>query len=453
MEASMHPIPDFAGGGRSLLGLDPEGPLVLEVTEIWQDLVLETAHLPPRGPAVRIGTSRFPVPEDAIPQAEEHVLFRWDGTRYVARLHPSWSVLAEVEGTRHTLPDLFALGLATRSRDEICVPMTERLGLLVEADGVLFFARLVRRAAWLDTRGSEDDGWSFPLVLGLVGFVGLMFALILWTAPEPPVHTIREVPDDIIALLIQEPRPEIPVLERGGTGAPEEPEAGGTPAPRRTAEGGQTEAASLDEEVVSGAGLFGAWDDAGLEALEGSGLSAELVGSVDGMRDVRRVRIGGGIAEGGRCCGHRGPGSSGWGGPEGTGPIGTHGIGGDDVDFGGDIGLDRSEGDDLVVEKEIITLGCMEKSVVDEVVRSHLPRIRYCYQRMLQRDSTLAGKVTVRFTIARDGTVSSARTKFSNLDNPEVQACLNERFLQMQFPRPRGCETVIVSYPFLFSPN
>jgi hypothetical protein len=450
----MHPIPEFAGKSRSQLGLDPSGHLVLEVTEIWQDLVLETAHLPPRGPAVRIGTTRFPVPEDAIPHADQHVLFRWDGTRYVARLHPTWTASAEVDGVRLSLENLLTQGLATRICDEVRIPMREGLQLLVCADAVLFFAHLVRRAAWLDTRGSEEESWSFPFILGLVGFIGAMFALIIWSAPPPPVHTIHEVPHDLLALVVQPPRPEPHVVEPAGTAASEEPaESGATPAPRKTSEGGQTEAASLNEEVVSGAGLFAVWDDAGLEALEGTGLSAELIGGVDGMRDIRRVRIGGGIADAGRCCGHRGPGTSGWGGPEGTGPIGTHGIGGDDMDFGGDVDIDRSPREDLVLEREIITLGCLEKSVVDEVVKSHLPRIRYCYQRMLQRDPTLAGKVTMRFTIARDGSVSSARTKFSNLNNPEVQACLNERFLRMQFPKPKGCDTVIVSYPFLFSPG
>ncbi|MBW1877125.1 MAG: AgmX/PglI C-terminal domain-containing protein [Deltaproteobacteria bacterium] len=452
----MHSMPEFvrhSGKGLSNLGLDPEGHLVLEVTEIWQDLVLETAHLPPRGPSVRIGTSRFPVPEDAIPHADEHVLYRWDGTQYVARLHSTWGVTAEAEGTRLSLDDLLCRGLATRTRHEVHVPIGEGLRLLVDAEGVLFFAHLVRRAAWLDTRGSEDEDWSFPFILGLVGFLGAMFALIIWTAPDLPVQTIHEVPDDLIALVIQQQRPETPVLEQAGTAGPKAPDAHSTPAPRKTTEGGQTEAASLDEEVVSGAGLFGAWEDAGLEALEGTGLSAELIGGVDGMKGVRRVRIGGGIADAGRCCGHRGPGTSGWGGPEGTGPIGTHGLGGDDLDFGGDVAIERSAGEDLVLEREIITLGCMERSVVDEVAKTHLSRIRYCYQRMLQRDPTLAGKVTMRFTIARDGSVSTANTKFSNLDNPEVQACLNERFLRMQFPKPKGCDTVIVSYPFLFSPG
>ena len=95
----------------------------------------------------------------------------------------------------------------------------------------------------------------------------------------------------------------------------------------------------------------------------------------------------------------------------------------------------------------------MDKALVDAVIRRHLQSIRYCYQRELQREPSLAGKITVRFVIANDGSVSNVSTKSSTLGNAEVEGCINNRFYKMDFPKPKGNGIVFVSYPFLFSPG
>jgi TonB family protein len=82
-----------------------------------------------------------------------------------------------------------------------------------------------------------------------------------------------------------------------------------------------------------------------------------------------------------------------------------------------------------------------------------MAQIRYCYQRELTKNPTLGGKITVKFTIAKDGTVSSASTKSSTMGNEAVETCINTRFMKFQFPEPKGGGVVIVSYPFIFSPG
>jgi len=57
----------------------------------------------------------------------------------------------------------------------------------------------------------------------------------------------------------------------------------------------------------------------------------------------------------------------------------------------------------------------------------------------------------VKFVIAKDGSVSSASTKASTLNNPIVEKCINARFMRMRFPSPKGGGIVIVSYPFVFN--
>lgn len=89
--------------------------------------------------------------------------------------------------------------------------------------------------------------------------------------------------------------------------------------------------------------------------------------------------------------------------------------------------------------------------MIDAVIKRNMNQIRYCYTRELTRQPSLAGKVTVKFVIAKDGTVSSSTTKASTMGSPAVESCMNGRFMRFQFPEPKGGGIVIVSYPFIFA--
>ena len=80
-------------------------------------------------------------------------------------------------------------------------------------------------------------------------------------------------------------------------------------------------------------------------------------------------------------------------------------------------------------------------------------QIRYCYQRELTKNPALGGKIVVKFVIAKDGSVSSASTKATTMNNKAVENCINGRFMRFKFPEPKGGGIVIVSYPFIFSPG
>ncbi len=99
-----------------------------------------------------------------------------------------------------------------------------------------------------------------------------------------------------------------------------------------------------------------------------------------------------------------------------------------------------------------IILGALDKTVIDRVIKQHLAQLRYCYQRELTKHPDLAGKVVIKFTIAADGTVSSAAIKQTTLNNETVEACLVARFMRMTFDAPAGGGIVIVSYPLIFKP-
>ena len=100
-----------------------------------------------------------------------------------------------------------------------------------------------------------------------------------------------------------------------------------------------------------------------------------------------------------------------------------------------------------------IILGSLDKSLIDAVIKRNMNQIRYCYQRELTLNPKLQGKLTVKFIIAKDGTVSSATIKSTTLENPAVEDCVTGRFMRFQFPEPKGGGIVIVSYPFVFTPG
>jgi len=103
-----------------------------------------------------------------------------------------------------------------------------------------------------------------------------------------------------------------------------------------------------------------------------------------------------------------------------------------------------------------IIMGALDKSLIDRVIKRHMNQIKYCYQKKLNANPTLGGKITVKFVITGDGTVSSAKTAKSTLSGKgasSVNNCINQRFLDFQFPEPKGGGMVIVRYPFIFQPQ
>jgi hypothetical protein len=62
------------------------------------------------------------------------------------------------------------------------------------------------------------------------------------------------------------------------------------------------------------------------------------------------------------------------------------------------------------------------------------------------------GKVVIKFSIAKDGTVASSIVKSTTLGSLDIEKCLAERIAGLRFPEPAGGGIAIVSYPFVFGP-
>jgi hypothetical protein len=96
--------------------------------------------------------------------------------------------------------------------------------------------------------------------------------------------------------------------------------------------------------------------------------------------------------------------------------------------------------------------GRLPPEAIQRIVRQNFGRFRACYETKLRQNPTLAGTVTTRFVIGRDGSVSSAAGGGSTMTDPDVTSCVVRAFYGVSFPQPEG-GIVTVSYPIVFSPQ
>jgi hypothetical protein len=273
---------------------------------------------------------------------------------------------------------------------------------------------------------------------------------------------VVEIPDRFVDLMIDKPEPEQPKDNKpeanpdAGEGAKakkEEGKVGKKDAKMKKAKGNKVEMQKkqVDKEIAENAGVLGALRDGSeLDGVFGSSnLSSDLAGGIGGMIGAKGIQVGAG------GLGSRGSGLGGGGSADGLGGLGTKGRGSGRSGYGsgggsfgkkGTGGLGKIGGDPII-------LGALDKSLIDAVIKRNMNQIRYCYQRQLTKNPNLGGKITVKFVIAKDGSVSKASIKSSTMGDKAVEGCITGRFMRFRFPEPKGGGIVIVSYPFIFQPG
>jgi len=331
-------------------------------------------------------------------------------------------------------------------------------GALLSCGSLHFAVRETRRPRNLDASWTDEFD---PIFAGLLAF-GLMLALVLGIVvertPWDPQQQTVAIPDRFVQVLLEPPAPPLAPRPRAAK-QPDTPAEGapagaaGKPTNRqRRAKGTRVavDRAQADRAAANQAGLL----------AELSQQGAAFVPSGEGWQNATSRFQGGLIGVQGQQQGSWGLRSSGTGlGPGGTGEsmngIAT-GIGDRGGPGGGPGGISsgraRSQGPSVDTQ-ELISIGGLDKAQIDRVVKARLSSFRYCYQRALQQQPDLAGKVTVKFVVAADGSVSRSQIRFTSLQSPAVEACLTEQFRRLRFPAPRGGGRVIVSYPFVFHPG
>ena len=96
--------------------------------------------------------------------------------------------------------------------------------------------------------------------------------------------------------------------------------------------------------------------------------------------------------------------------------------------------------------------GHLPPEVVQRIVRQNYGRFRMCYENGLRSNPNLTGRVSARFVIGREGSVTTVQNGGSDLPDAGVVNCVVSAFYGLSFPTPEA-GIVTVSYPIMFSPG
>ncbi len=187
------------------------------------------------------------------------------------------------------------------------------------------------------------------------------------------------------------------------------------------------------------------------------GLVTEGMDAISANGTMWGEGLGAGRGMGGLGLTGIGEGGGGFGEGLGLGPIGTYGHG-SGIGIGQGIGNCRTcgpSGKGHRVASPIVRLGPTTASgrippeVIQRAVRMSHGRFRACYESALRNNPSLQGSVTVRFVIARDGSVQQAGGGGS-MPDAGVTSCVARAFYGLSFPSGDG--VVTVGYTITFTP-
>ncbi len=92
---------------------------------------------------------------------------------------------------------------------------------------------------------------------------------------------------------------------------------------------------------------------------------------------------------------------------------------------------------------------CVPKELVQREVSTHVGLIQRCYVRELATDPTLAGRVTLEWTISAAGDVENPRVREATLKSDRAIGCMTRALTAMAYPAME--KPTVVSYPFNFA--
>ena len=489
------------GTARGDAGIDRRGERVLEVAEVWGDTIVDVKHYSRRAGAVTIGgttghrwrvlgkpiawvppslaplawaaapllseareewRSDFYAPTSQLPH-EHFSLFTVEGDVWYCSFSAKWTGFMDQGEERRSLAALIASGEATPIGDGLYrIAISEGARILMDTGEVIFFGQLTWPGKRVAASMIDTIDYPFAGVMAFMAFVFAMISTLIYSSPIPAEAEVLAIPDRFAEVMLSQPdpEPELPPtvhrsdesdpLDEGAKAKDSEGKVGKQDARMKVAKGAKVEIQKqqLDREIAEQAGVLGVLgDDSAMAGVFGSAsISADLVSGVGGLLGAK------GRQAGTHGLGSRGAGLGGGGTADTLGGLGTRGRGGGDAAYGqGPAAGPRPEGDIAGIGGSPIIIGALDRSLIDAVIKRHMNQFRYCYQRELNKDPSLAGKITVKFVIAGDGSVSRASIKSSSMGNVSVENCLSNRFMMLQFPEPKGNGIVIVSYPFMFA--
>ncbi len=298
--------------------------------------------------------------------------------------------------------------------------------------------------------------FSFFIQIGLI-----LMAVFLWEETATRVVKKNERKPLTVEVVINEQKEEEPLEEdaeddssskkaegeEGKFGDPDEDPLKETKVPKN--EGKMVD--KIDPKKV------GLNDLLSTNKLGGSGAIANILSSnTEGFSNKIAVAMAGSGSEfvmghGAGGLGFAGTGTGG-GGEGGYGRI--HGMG--KIDTGGGMGVKAGLGKKAAKRVGKMSIGSgaaqgfCKQSHIQSVVKRRASAIRACYEQRLQVKPKLQGKLTARWTIGVDGSVTNASATANTVGDAEVTNCVLRVLRRMRFQKPEG-GICVVQWPFVFS--
>jgi outer membrane biosynthesis protein TonB len=169
------------------------------------------------------------------------------------------------------------------------------------------------------------------------------------------------------------------------------------------------------------------------EGRGGGGLGTSGRGGVRGMMPGTGL-IAGSAGEGARA--------------QSAGGYGTKGTGGGRAGYGKISMVGGTSAVSLPLDDEATVEGGLDRDQIAAVINKNKGQIIYCYEKGLQAQPSIGGRVAVDFVIGPAGRITMAKVAQSSLGSRLVEGCMLDKMRSWQFPRPVGKVNVDVLYPF-----
>jgi outer membrane biosynthesis protein TonB len=180
---------------------------------------------------------------------------------------------------------------------------------------------------------------------------------------------------------------------------------------------------------------------------------------MNSMKNIRSAGVGqggGGIGTAGRggvkgfmpgtglIAGSHGEGAR----AQSAGGYGTKGVGGGKAGYGKIAMVGGTSAVSLPLDEEATVEGGLDRDQIIAVINKNRGQIVYCYEKGLQAQPNISGRVGVSFVIGPNGRVRVANVAQSSLRSADVEGCILSHMKTWQFPHPVGGVNVDVLYPF-----
>ena len=434
--------------------------------------------------------ARFKLSGADLPDPAATALVERTAGGYALGFTPAMTGEVELGGQAISLADLVASGRASAREGRYVYALPTGAKARVTHGDVRFNINLVNRGAVVAGRGEVD--WPFWGYFGGTATIATAFYMLMRAIPDEAMALALE--DDTgepkyaayfhqanEKLVVEPEEPEEPaIVEPGDSGG----EAGGrasgpegkmgnpsskNPSGAYQVKGPKNATPALTrnfdpDAAARNAGILGilnSQDSHFLASVDGGAFTvgnddSDLWGNVVGLEAAEAYGTGGlGLVGSGKGGGGNGMGLIGLGGAglmgHGTGTGGLHygpGDGGKVTGF-----KDRKPTGPTVVATTAKINGEIDKDLIRRIVRAHINEVRSCYNAGLSKNPTLAGRVTIQFSIVGSGKVASSVVEENTTKDSAVGNCIAKAVKRWTFPKVDKGGTALVSYPFRLTPG